>query len=307
LQEGGRVFGEDAGSHFDLVIQLGAGEQLEAGTEGAAFEVIGGIDEAGNPRLNDRTGAHGAGLEGNVEDAAGEAVVAEEAGGFPNDDDFGVGGGVIIANGAIAGTREDDIVVDEHGANGDLTGVRRGAGFVKSKLQIVEIVRHGMNEEKSLTQSRVRALTCSGRVAELRERWEFRCGRCWKGGSIVQVEGETMDDFPEFMKCSANKIATSSQSTPGVEGYIFDGVDGTQMAFWTCHQTAISAPHVHEYDEYMTVVQGCYTLTVGGRRIPIKAGEEYFIPKGVSHGGEVVAGTRTIHAFGGRRAERAHP
>ena len=43
----------------------------------------------------------------------------------------------------------------------------------------------------------------------------------------------------------------------------------------------------------------------GGRRIPVKAGEKYFIPKGVLHGGEPVAGTRTIHAFGGRRAFRA--
>jgi mannose-6-phosphate isomerase-like protein (cupin superfamily) len=114
-----------------------------------------------------------------------------------------------------------------------------------------------------------------------------------------------MDDFPEFMKCSANRIATSSQATHGVEGYVFDGADGSQMAFWTCHETASSAPHVHEYDEYMVVLQGCYTLIVDGRRIPIRAGEEYFVPKGLSHGGEVVGGTRTIHAFGGRRADRA--
>jgi ethanolamine utilization protein EutQ (cupin superfamily) len=113
-----------------------------------------------------------------------------------------------------------------------------------------------------------------------------------------------MDDFPEFMKCSANRIAASSQATHGVEGYVFDGADGSQMAFWTCHETAASAPHVHEYDEYMIVVQGCYTLIVDGRRVPINAGEEYFIPKGLSHGGEVISGTRTIHAFGGRRAER---
>jgi mannose-6-phosphate isomerase-like protein (cupin superfamily) len=113
-----------------------------------------------------------------------------------------------------------------------------------------------------------------------------------------------MGDFPKFMKSSANRIRTSSQATHGVEGYVFDGADGSQMAFWTCHETASSAPHVHDFDEYMVVVQGCYTLIVDGRRIPIKAGEEYFIPKGLSHGGEVISGTRTIHAFGGRRAER---
>lgn len=113
-----------------------------------------------------------------------------------------------------------------------------------------------------------------------------------------------MDDFPDFMRQPANKIATTSQSTPGVEGYVFDGVDGSQMAFWTCRNTAASVPHVHDYDEYMIVVQGCYTLIIEGRRIPVKAGEEYFIPAGVWHGGEVLAGTRTIHAFGGKRAER---
>ena len=46
-------------------------------------------------------------------------------------------------------------------------------------------------------------------------------------------------------------------------------------------------------------------MIIGGDRIPIKAGEEYFIPRGVLHSGEVVAGTRTIHGFGGRRASRA--
>jgi quercetin dioxygenase-like cupin family protein len=113
-----------------------------------------------------------------------------------------------------------------------------------------------------------------------------------------------MNEFPEFMKCPANRIVTTSQSTPGVEGYIFDGADGSQMAFWTCRQSAASEPHAHDFDEYMPVVQGCYTLIIDGKRIPVKAGEEYFISRGVLHGGEVLAGTRTIHAFGGHRANR---
>ena len=109
-----------------------------------------------------------------------------------------------------------------------------------------------------------------------------------------------MDNFPEFMKHPANRIATSDQATPGVEGYVF-----SQMSFWICRETAASATHVHDYDEYMIVVQGCHTLIITGERIPVKAGEEYLIPRGVLHGGEVLAGTRTIHAFGGHRADRA--
>lgn len=79
------------------------------------------------------------------------------------------------------------------------------------------------------------------------------------------------------------------------------------MAFWTCRETAASTAHVHEFDEYMLVVQGCYTLMIGEERIPLNAGEEYFIPRGVWHGGEVQAGTRTIHAFGTHRAIRIAP
>jgi mannose-6-phosphate isomerase-like protein (cupin superfamily) len=113
-----------------------------------------------------------------------------------------------------------------------------------------------------------------------------------------------MNEFPEFMKHAADRIATNSQSTPGVEGYVFDGADGSQMAFWTCRETAPTATHAHDYDEYMIVVEGCYTLIIDGERIPVKAGQEYLIPRGVPHGGEVLAGTRTIHAFGGHRANR---
>jgi mannose-6-phosphate isomerase-like protein (cupin superfamily) len=113
-----------------------------------------------------------------------------------------------------------------------------------------------------------------------------------------------MDDFPQFMRAAANRIATQSQATPGAEGYVFDGVDGSQMAFWRCHETTASAAHVHDYDEYMVVVQGCYTLIIDGQRIALHSGDEYYIPRGVLHAGEVFAGTRTIHAFGGRRASR---
>jgi quercetin dioxygenase-like cupin family protein len=113
-----------------------------------------------------------------------------------------------------------------------------------------------------------------------------------------------MPDFPEFMKNPANRIAKTNQATPGVEGYVFDGADRSQMAFWTCRETAASAEHAHDYDEYMMVVEGCYTLIVGDERIRLTAGQEYFIPRGVAHSGEVIAGTRTIHAFGGHRADR---
>ena len=52
------------------------------------------------------------------------------------------------------------------------------------------------------------------------------------------------------------------------------------------------------------VSAGFSSLIIDGERILVKAGEEYFIPRGVPHSGQVLAGTRTIHAFGGHRADR---
>jgi mannose-6-phosphate isomerase-like protein (cupin superfamily) len=113
-----------------------------------------------------------------------------------------------------------------------------------------------------------------------------------------------MKDFPEFLKHPANRIASQTQYTRGIEGYVFDGADGSQMAIWINHDGEKSAKHVHDYDEYFLVVQGQYTLILGSKRIIIGVGEEWFIPKGVPHSGESIAGTRTIHAFGGKRASR---
>jgi len=111
-------------------------------------------------------------------------------------------------------------------------------------------------------------------------------------------------DFPRFMRNKKNAVDPSMQSKGNI-GYLFDGKDGSQMAVWTCHEANVSKEHVHEYDEYFTVVHGEYILIINGKRIIMKPGDEYHIKKGIPHSGEAVKGTRTIYAFGGIRAKRA--
>jgi quercetin dioxygenase-like cupin family protein len=113
-----------------------------------------------------------------------------------------------------------------------------------------------------------------------------------------------MNDFPEFMKHPANKIDSESQYTQGIEGYVFDGADGSQLAFWTNQAGGKSIEHTHGYDEYVVVVQGQYTVIIGEMEFPLTAGKEFFIPKETRHRGNSSPGTRTIHAFGGKRVDR---
>ena len=69
-----------------------------------------------------------------------------------------------------------------------------------------------------------------------------------------------MTDFPAFMKSAQNRVGTAQQNTKDIEGYYYEGADGSQMAFWTCHADRMSARHVHDFDEYIVVVAGQYTL-----------------------------------------------
>jgi quercetin dioxygenase-like cupin family protein len=113
-----------------------------------------------------------------------------------------------------------------------------------------------------------------------------------------------MGEFPAFMKRKADRIPGDQQNSAAVEGYVFDGADGAQMAFWTCHEEGGPAWHVHDFDEYMVVIEGEYHMLLDGSETVLRRGDEAVVPRGMRQSGWATAGTRTIHAFGGRRVKR---
>jgi hypothetical protein len=58
-----------------------------------------------------------------------------------------VGGGVVVTNGAVAGTGEDSIVVNEHGADWNFTGISRSTSFGESELHEMKIAGHQRHED----------------------------------------------------------------------------------------------------------------------------------------------------------------
>ena len=91
--------------------------------------------------------------------------------------------------------------------------------------------------------------------------------------SFARVRQWNMDDFPKFTKHPANRIARSGQPTPGVEGYIFDGADGSQMAFG--HAVKLRYPrHTPTITTSSTIlrlsaVQDCNCRWEGCEKIPL--------------------------------------
>ena len=110
-----------------------------------------------------------------------------------------------------------------------------------------------------------------------------------------------MKDFPEFMKSIENHIDSSQQNTTDIDGYFYEGADGGQMAFWTQYANRSSKKQTHEFDEYIVCVDGQCTVYLNEEEIVLNPGNELFIPKETEHWEKSIAGTRTIHAFGGKR------
>ena len=113
-----------------------------------------------------------------------------------------------------------------------------------------------------------------------------------------------MKEFPDFMKNKLNLIPSSEQNTKDIEGYYFEGADGSQIAYWTCYSDKISKKHVHPFDEYMVCISGQYIAYIENEKFVLNPGDELYIPKGKEQWGECVVGTRSIHVFGGQRIKR---
>lgn len=67
-----------------------------------------------------------------------------------------------------------------------------------------------------------------------------------------------MVDFPDFMKSKMNHIDSNQQNTPVIDGYYYEGADGSQICFWTYFSDRELKENVHEFDKYIVCVSGEY-------------------------------------------------
>jgi len=95
-------------------------QHLKHGVNRARLGVLGAVDEATDARVGDGSGAHGAGLDGNVEFAIGQAVIAEDEPGFAQRLYLGVRRGVVVGYRTIAAASHNMAVLYDHRADGHL-------------------------------------------------------------------------------------------------------------------------------------------------------------------------------------------
>jgi len=114
-----------------------------------------------------------------------------------------------------------------------------------------------------------------------------------------------LGSFPAFLTNPANRVAEASLHIPGVDVYVFDGADGTQLTLCHAKSDASTGEQWRDSDEYLVVLEGNYVVSINGMEIQLGAGREFVVPRGARISGRFAAGTRTLHAFGGRGLKRA--
>jgi hypothetical protein len=171
-----------------MMVEVRVGEDFEAGADGAGFGVVSAVDEAGDAGLDDGAGAHAAGLDGDVERGVGETVVAEKTRGLAQGNDFGVGGGVAIADGAVPATGEDLAGADEYGADWDFAGFGCGARLNERFLHELDIGFH-LRRENNMRGKRNGINTENAENTEKKD--ESSCLTIGEGGNTLSACGNS--------------------------------------------------------------------------------------------------------------------
>ena len=86
--------------------------------DGACLFVRCAVNQTSYARLDERAGAHRAGLDRGVNVHSGEPVIAEFTGSFAEGDDFRMGCGIAVGASAIAGEGDKFVFADDARADG---------------------------------------------------------------------------------------------------------------------------------------------------------------------------------------------
>ena len=83
------------------MIQLRMGKNFEATAHRSALGIVGAVHDPRHACLDDGSGAHGAGLNRDIQRGAHQAVIVGGARSFAQGDNFGVRRRIAIADGAV--------------------------------------------------------------------------------------------------------------------------------------------------------------------------------------------------------------
>jgi len=104
------------------MIQRSMRQRRKASPRRSALRIIRAINQARNPGLDHRSGAHNARLQRHVQGRLRQTVISKMLRRSPQRYNLRVGRGIAIANGAISAARHNPATPHQHRANRNLSG-----------------------------------------------------------------------------------------------------------------------------------------------------------------------------------------
>ncbi len=143
-ENGAAFLFHEPGVEPGLMVEAFVFEEVHQGAAATGFGVGRAVVDLVDAGEDDSAGAHGAGLERDVEARAFEPPASEVGGGLGDGQDLGMGRGVLEDFALVVGFADDLAVVDDNAADGDLPGLEGLLGFAQSGLHISRtFVKHG--------------------------------------------------------------------------------------------------------------------------------------------------------------------
>lgn len=148
LHEGFAFFFEDAACDGAFGMEGVGSVALEA-----AFLVVGSIDEAAYLCPSDGSGAHGAGLDSDVEGALRQVFATELVGCHGDGLHLGMGGDVVEGLGEVVGACDDAVATHDDGSDGYLASGFGGSSLFKGFAHVGFVEVHIINLQFLLVAS----------------------------------------------------------------------------------------------------------------------------------------------------------
>lgn len=79
--------------------------------------------------------------------------------------------------------------------------------------------------------------------------------------------------------------------------------DNITIAYWRVVEGAEVSDHSHPHEQFVTVIEGEFELTVDGKPMIMKAGEVIYIPSNVPHRGRAITDCLLIDTFNPARED----
>ena len=96
--------------------------------DGARFGVVGAVNQALNPRMYQRAGAHRARLNCNKQLALAQTMVTDMSTSFSKRKNLGVSSGIGVGDVAVASAAHDALITNHNRANRNFAGLKRALG-----------------------------------------------------------------------------------------------------------------------------------------------------------------------------------